>query len=60
MKERGLRKGRFVWNKFVGEPGAMVLLGGTVCGVYALAVYEAMLNVRCGVPVGEVWKFVFR
>ncbi|TPX62788.1 hypothetical protein SpCBS45565_g06920 [Spizellomyces sp. 'palustris'] len=60
VRERGRRKMAFVLDKFTSEPGAMVLLGVTAGGVWGLGIYEALLNVKSGVPVGEVWRFVVR
>ncbi|KAI8920063.1 hypothetical protein DFJ77DRAFT_450924 [Powellomyces hirtus] len=60
IRERGRRKAAFVWGKLTGEPGALVVLGGTVTAVYGLAIWEAFLNVRTGVSMMEIWQFVFR
>ncbi|KAI9096650.1 hypothetical protein DFS34DRAFT_650736 [Phlyctochytrium arcticum] len=60
MVERGKRKFAFVVDKLTGQPGAMVFLGVTMGGVYGLGVYEALLNVHHGVPIGEVWRFIMR
>ncbi|KAJ3020160.1 hypothetical protein HKX48_001212 [Thoreauomyces humboldtii] len=38
----------------------MVLLAGTLAAVYALALWEAMMNVKAGVPFSDVFRFVVR
>ncbi|KAI8591099.1 hypothetical protein BDZ88DRAFT_66388 [Geranomyces variabilis] len=60
VRERGKRKTAFVWGMLKREPGAVMILGGTMGGVWLICLWEAFLNVKVGVSGVEVWRYAIR
>ncbi|KAJ3160146.1 hypothetical protein HDU86_000982 [Geranomyces michiganensis] len=60
VRERGKRKAAFVLGTLKREPGALMILGGTMGGVWLICLWEAFLNVKAGVSGVEIWRYAIR